>query len=51
LVKEYLNDFKSKDFRQKLNDYFERYVANAMIRVGNKQTAETLINEEASILR
>jgi hypothetical protein len=37
-----LNMKKTKELTQKLNNYFERN--------GNKQTIETLINEEAMLL-
>jgi hypothetical protein len=45
--REYLNDVETKDFTAKLNDYFEAYVDIQRIRVGERQTIETLINEEA----
>jgi CRISPR-associated protein Cas1 len=44
--REYLNDIETKDFTKKLNDYFETYVDLPRIRVGERQTIETLINEE-----
>ena len=45
--REYLNDNETRDFVAKLNAYFEEYVKLPRIRVGQKQTIETLINEEA----
>jgi CRISPR/Cas system-associated endonuclease Cas1 len=45
--REYLNDVETKDFAKKLNSYFELFVEVPRIRVGKKQTIETLINEEA----
>jgi CRISPR-associated protein Cas1 len=48
--REYLNDSKTKDFSAKLNEYFEAYVRIPRIKVGERQTIETLINEEALML-
>lgn len=45
--REYLNDFGTKDFSARLNEYFEMYVEIPRIKVGERQTIETLINEEA----
>ncbi|MGA2572976.1 MAG: hypothetical protein ABSF36_02060 [Candidatus Methanomethylicaceae archaeon] len=45
--REYLNDLKTKDMMDKLNDYFESMVEIPRIKVGERQTLETLINEEA----
>ena len=45
--REYLNDVKTKDFTAKLTDYFETVVEIPRIKVGERQTIETLINEEA----
>jgi CRISPR-associated protein Cas1 len=45
--REYLNDAQTKDFTAKLNDYFETQVEIPRTKVGNRQTIETLINEEA----
>jgi CRISPR-associated protein Cas1 len=45
--REYLNDMKTKDFMDQLNDYFESMVEIPRIKVGERQTIETLINEEA----
>lgn len=48
--REYLNDLKTRDLTNKLNGFFESYVTIPRIRVGEKQTIETLINEEALLL-
>jgi CRISPR-associated protein Cas1 len=45
--REYLNDVETKDFTAKLNSYFETLVKIPRIKVGERQTIETLINEEA----
>jgi hypothetical protein len=45
--REYLNDFETKDFTAKLSAYFESFVEIPRIKVGKRQTIETLINEEA----
>jgi CRISPR-associated protein Cas1 len=45
--REYLNDGKTKVFTAKVSDYFETYVEIPRIKVGGRQTLETLINEEA----
>ena len=37
----------TKDLMKKLNEFFESKIEISRIRVGNKQTIETLINEEA----
>jgi CRISPR-associated protein Cas1 len=43
----YLDDAKTKDMMNELNTFFESCVQIPRIRVGNQQTLETLINEEA----
>ena len=48
--REYLNDIETRDFTAKLNNFFEAYVGIPRIRVGKRQTIETLINGEALIL-
>lgn len=48
--REYLNDLKTKDFMDHLNEYFESMVEIPRIKVGERQTIETLINEEAFLL-
>lgn len=45
--REYLNDSETKNFTKKLQTNFEAYVEIPRIRVGNRQTFETLICEEA----
>jgi hypothetical protein len=45
--REYLNDIKTRDMMDQLNDYFESMVEIPRIKVGERQTIETLINEEA----
>lgn len=45
--REYLNDVETKDFTVKLNDYFETIVEVPRIKVGERQTIETLISEDA----
>lgn len=48
--REYLNDAETKDFISKLNNYFETVVEIPRIKVGERQTIETLINEEALLI-
>jgi CRISPR/Cas system-associated endonuclease Cas1 len=45
--REYLNDAETRDLTAKLNEYFESNVEIPRIKVGERQTIETLINEEA----
>jgi CRISPR/Cas system-associated endonuclease Cas1 len=45
--REYLNDLKTRDFLDQLNAFFESFVDIPRIKVGERQTIETLINEEA----
>lgn len=45
--REYLNDSETKDFMNDLNRYFETMVEVPRIKVGQKQSIGTLINEEA----
>ena len=45
--REYLSDAETKDFTAKLNEFFDGYVEIPRIKVGNRQTIETLISEEA----
>jgi CRISPR-associated protein Cas1 len=47
--REYLNDNKTKVFAAKLSNYFEMYVEIPRIKVGKRQTIETLISEEAML--
>jgi CRISPR-associated protein Cas1 len=48
--REYLNDFKTRDFMKKLNEYFLTEVKIPRYRIGKKQELETLIGEEAFLL-
>jgi len=48
--REYLNDYDSKKLMRQLNQFFETEVNIPRIMHGNKQTLETLINEEALLL-
>jgi len=41
---------ETKDFTAKLNNYFETTVEIPRMKVGKRQTIETLINEEALLL-
>jgi CRISPR-associated protein Cas1 len=45
--REYLNDYDSKGLMYGLNRFFESEIEIPRIRVGKRQTFETLINEEA----
>ena len=45
--REYLNDVDTKDLVKALNQYSESMAEIPRIRVGKRQTIETLINEEA----
>lgn len=45
-----MNDAETRDFTTKMNGYFEKTVEIPRIRVGERQTIETLINEEALLL-
>jgi CRISPR-associated protein Cas1 len=47
--REYLDDIKTKDIMDKLNDHFESMIEIPRIKVGERQTIETLINEEAML--
>jgi len=48
--REYLNDVDTKGLMRALKQYFESMVEIPRIRVGTKQTIETLISEEALLL-
>lgn len=48
--REYLNNIQTRDLMKRLNQYFESKVEVPRIRVGKRQTIETLINEEALLL-
>jgi len=45
--REYLKESKTRDFTVSLNEYFETTLEIPRIKVGERQTIETLINEEA----
>jgi len=44
--REYLNDSKTREFTKGLNKYFEHVISIPRIRMGDRQSFETLINEE-----
>jgi len=48
--REYLNDADTRVLMRALNQYFESMVEIPRIRVGKRQTIETLINEEALLV-
>ena len=48
--REYLNNKRTRDLMNRLGIVFESMVEIPRIKVGKKQTLETLINEEAFIL-
>ena len=48
--RQYLTDAKTREMLKRLNHYLERMVNVPRIRIGNRQTIETLINEEALLL-
>jgi len=43
----YLNDVQTRDLMKQLNTFFESIVEIPRMRVGKRQSIETLINEEA----
>jgi len=45
--REYLNGSQTRQLMKQLNAFFERIVEVPRIRIGGRQTIETLINEEA----
>lgn len=45
-----MNDVDTRDLIRALNRYFEKMVEIPRIRVGKRQTIETLINEEVLLL-
>lgn len=45
--REYLNDIDTKNLMSKLNNYFESMVEIPRMKIGKRQTFETLISEEA----
>ena len=46
----YLNDAQTRDLMKRLNALFTLNIKIPRIRVGNKQTIETLINEDSDLL-
>jgi len=48
--REYLNNLQTRDLMRQLNVFFESEVEIPRMRIGKKQTIETLINEEALLL-
>jgi CRISPR-associated protein Cas1 len=46
----YLNDIQTRDLMKQLDKFFESYIEVPRIRVGKRQTIETLINEEVQLL-
>jgi CRISPR/Cas system-associated endonuclease Cas1 len=48
--REYLNNQQTRYFMKKLNNFFESTVEIPRIKVGKKQSVETLIREEALLL-
>ena len=48
--REYLNDRLTRDLMKKLDSLFESKIEIPRIKVGQKQSVETLINEEALLL-
>ena len=48
--REYLNNLETDGLMKSLNLFFEHEVQVPKIKVGNRQTIETLINEEALLL-
>jgi CRISPR-associated protein Cas1 len=46
----YLNDVQTQDLMKQLNEFFESTVEIPRINVGKKQTIESLLNEETSLL-
>jgi CRISPR-associated protein Cas1 len=48
--REFLNDNETKDLMNCLNKYFEMQAEIPRMKVGNRQSFETLINEEALLL-
>ncbi len=48
--REFLNDNQTNGLMKRLNDLFETEIEIPRIKVGRKQTIETLVNEEALLL-
>jgi len=45
--REYLNNLQTRDLMKQLNQYFDSSVEIPRIRIGKRQTLDTLISEEA----
>ena len=43
----YLNNAKTRDIMKQIRKFFESYIEVPRMKVGKKQTLETLLNEEA----
>lgn len=48
--RQYLSDTKTREMLKRLNQYLEGMVYVPRIRIGKRQTIETIINEEALLL-
>jgi len=48
--REYLNSSKTRELIKELYDLFDSMIQVPRIRIGRRQTVETLINEEALLL-
>lgn len=48
--RQYLSDVKTREMLKHLNQYLEGMVEVPRIRIGNRQSIETLINEETLLL-
>ena len=48
-MREYLNEAKTRSMMNSLNEYFDSFAKISRLRVGERQTIETLINEEAML--
>ena len=48
--REFLNNDDTEGLMDSLNKYFEKQIEIPRMKVGNRQTLETLINEEALLL-
>ena len=46
----YLNDEKTRNLANNIDEFFESEIIIPRIQVGNKQTINTLVNEEALLL-
>jgi hypothetical protein len=48
--REYLNNVRTRDLMRQLDKYFQMEVEVPRIRIGKRQTIETLISEESLLL-